>query len=279
MQKYSPLVSINITTYNRAHLLPRSIDSVLRQTYKNMEIIIVDDHSTDHTKKVVKKYLVNDKRVKYIYHKRNLGLSHSRNTALKASSGKYIAFMDDDDEWIDKNKIRKQVQIFETDKSNRLGIICSCVNIIRNKKTFQKILRKPKNLIKHMLQKNSLIYSPTVLIRRESLRETGVFDIKLKRDIDSDLYRSFIIKHNYDIYIMPDITTNIDETASNRITPLKNIRSLARHIYTDMRTLKKYFSAFLRYPSILLHRMGSITKAAIEIFILGISIILNIIKR
>ena len=91
------LVSVNITTFNRAHLLPRCLDSILTQSYKNLEIIIVDDCSTDYTEEVVKKYQAKDSRIKYFKHEKNMGNAHARNTALKNCSGFYVAFMDDDD--------------------------------------------------------------------------------------------------------------------------------------------------------------------------------------
>ena len=107
---YEDLISINITTYNRSHLLARCLDSVISQTYKNIEIVIVDDYSTDDTANVVDQYIARDPRIKYIRHKRNLGNAFSRNTAINNGTGKYVAFMDDDDVWIDSDKLVKQVK-------------------------------------------------------------------------------------------------------------------------------------------------------------------------
>src|SRR6056297_2055943 len=112
MGDIEPLVSVNLTTYNRAHLLHRAIKSVLNQAYKNLEIIIVDDGSDDNTYEVLENLGKNDNRINYIKHAKNRGNAAARNTALKNSSGEYIAFMDDDDEWIDPHKIEKQISIF-----------------------------------------------------------------------------------------------------------------------------------------------------------------------
>lgn len=104
--KNNPTVSVIIPTYNRAHLIERAIKSVLNQTYRDFELIIVDDGSTDNTAKVVKSF--NDGRIKYIKQQKNKGGSAVRNIGIKAASGKYIAFLDSDDEWL-SNKLNKQI--------------------------------------------------------------------------------------------------------------------------------------------------------------------------
>lgn len=98
--KNLPLISVNITTYNRAKQLVRYVEAVKKQSYPNMEIIIVDDNSTDNTQTVIDPYL-QDPRFLYIKHKINKGNAAARNTAWRNSKGEYIAFMDDDDIWID----------------------------------------------------------------------------------------------------------------------------------------------------------------------------------
>ena len=103
-------ISIVIPTYNRVDFLPKAIQSVLNQTYRNWEMIIVDDGSTDNTEEIVKGY--KESRIQYIVHKYNLGLSAARNTGIKKSRGEYIAFLDSDDEWFPE-KISCQMNIFQ----------------------------------------------------------------------------------------------------------------------------------------------------------------------
>ncbi|MFL6647920.1 MAG: glycosyltransferase family 2 protein [Sulfurifustaceae bacterium] len=98
-------VTVAIATFNRANVLPRAIASVLRQTVQSFEIIVVDDGSTPSTEPVVRG--IGDPRIRYIRHERNQGLPAARNTAIRAAAGEYIAFLDDDDEWLE-DKLEKQ---------------------------------------------------------------------------------------------------------------------------------------------------------------------------
>src|SRR5690606_21643920 len=112
-----PIVSVIIPTYNRPERLTRAINSVLDQTYKNIEVLVVDDNNphTDFRKEteiVMRKYKDNDQ-VKYIKHPRNKNGAAARNTGIQASAGKYIAFLDDDDEFL-PNRIEKLVNKMET---------------------------------------------------------------------------------------------------------------------------------------------------------------------
>ena len=110
---YNPLISVIIPTYNRGALLGRAIRSVLAQSYRNIEIIVVDDASDDYSGAVVKEF--SDNRLSYIRHDSNMGGAKARNTGIKAAKGEYIAFQDSDDEWVkDKlekhpNKLKKQL--------------------------------------------------------------------------------------------------------------------------------------------------------------------------
>ena len=101
------LVSIVMPSYNTEKYIVDSIDSVLKQTYTNWELIIVDDCSTDNTEKVVASY--NDERIKFIKKEVNSGAGESRNIALREAKGKWIAFLDSDDTWLPE-KLEKQIE-------------------------------------------------------------------------------------------------------------------------------------------------------------------------
>ena len=105
-----PKVSIILPTYNRAHLIGRSIESVLHQDFTDFELIIVNDGSTDGTEEVVGGF--GDGRIKYLKNDGNRGCSFSRNCAISRSSGEYIGFLDSGDEWL-PGKLGKQVNILD----------------------------------------------------------------------------------------------------------------------------------------------------------------------
>lgn len=106
------LVSIIMPSYNTASFIAESIQSVLAQSYKDWELLIVDDCSSDNTDQVVKPYL-SDERIIFLKNEKNSGAAVSRNTALREAKGKWIAFLDSDDLWM-PDKLKKQVSFMET---------------------------------------------------------------------------------------------------------------------------------------------------------------------
>lgn len=105
-----PAVSVVIPTYDRAAVLPRAIDSVLGQTVEDLELLVVDDGSTDRAPDVVAGYA--DDRVRCLRHEQNRGASAARNSGIEAASGDYVAFLDSDDEWL-AGKLETQLAVLE----------------------------------------------------------------------------------------------------------------------------------------------------------------------
>jgi len=98
-----PLVSIVMPTYNCAKYIEESVVSVIKQTYTNWELIIIDDCSTDNTEDIVKRYCEKDNRIKYFRLDVNSGAAIARNEGIKCAKGRYIAFLDSDDLWMEKS--------------------------------------------------------------------------------------------------------------------------------------------------------------------------------
>lgn len=175
-----PTVSVIIPTYNRAHLIPRAIQSVLSQTYRDFELIVVDDGSIDNTEEVVKSF--DDERIRYIKHERNKGVASARNTGIKIAKGKYVAFLDSDDEWF-PNKLEKHVQAFK-DAPPKVGVVYSGVWVLwynnRYRKTYISYPCKEKegDLHHSFLKKNS-IFPSAVLVKKECFSQAGMFDEEL----------------------------------------------------------------------------------------------------
>lgn len=110
------LISVIVPIYNMEKYLNKCVDSILNQTYSNLEIILVDDGSTDLSPKICDEYLKLDDRIK-VFHKKNGGLSDAKNFGLKKANGKYVGFVDSDD-WIDKNMYEEMYYKLKNTKSN-----------------------------------------------------------------------------------------------------------------------------------------------------------------
>ena len=179
------IVSIIIPTYNRAGLLKKSINSVLNQTFKNFEVIIVDDGSTDNTENVIKSF--NNSKIRYIKNKKNIGAATARNIGIKTAKGKFIAFQDSDDEWLPK-KLKKQVEILTAHQNNNI-VYTGFWRIKDNRKTYIPLNRvkcKEGNIYKELLEGN-FISTQTLLMKRECFEKAGMFDENLPRFQDWEL--------------------------------------------------------------------------------------------
>jgi glycosyltransferase involved in cell wall biosynthesis len=183
-----PKVSVIIPTYNRAKFLRSAIESILKQSYTDFEIIVSDDKSTDHTEAEVRSF--KDERIKYIKNKGNKGVSATRNSAIMASKGEYIAFLDDDDEWL-SDKLQMQVELLDKSQpticgvySNRLFIDGMSGKVISDNPGTDK---QQGNLLYQLMIK-SPIHTSTVIIRKRCLDEIGLFDENISYMEDYDLW-------------------------------------------------------------------------------------------
>ena len=183
----NPAVSVIIPTYNRAHLIGRAIKSVLNQTYQDFEIIVIDDGSTDDTEEVVRSFPC--KRIIYIKHKKNKGVSLARNTGIKVAKGKYIAFLDSDDEWLPE-KLDKQIKVLQNE-SPEVGVVYSNLCYIdESGKNMNKLLNHKKEgyIYEDLLGRNYVGAPSTLLIRKECFNQVGLFDDLLNAQEDWDMW-------------------------------------------------------------------------------------------
>ena len=116
-----PLISIILPVYNsKKERLTQSIESVFSQSFKDFELIIINDASTNDIEATILEYITKDKRIVYIKNKENLKLTKTLNKGLEISQGQYIARIDDDDIWMDKEKIQKQIDFMN--KNPKYGL-------------------------------------------------------------------------------------------------------------------------------------------------------------
>lgn len=169
----APAVSVIIPTYNRAHLLPRALRSVLEQTFTDFEVLVVDDGSTDDTRSVMD--ACHDPRVRYLPQRENRGVGAARNHGLRGSRGGLIAFLDSDDEWLPE-KLARQVALFH-ERDDDVGLVCTGVESVFGDGTRRiDVPSRRGTVYREMLQKNVIHGTSSVMIRRNVVANVGFFD-------------------------------------------------------------------------------------------------------
>lgn len=181
------MVSVVIPTFNRERTIKRAVDSVLNQTYKDIEVIVVDDCSTDNTEKIIMEY--NDSRLKYYKLNKNSGACVARNKGVELAKGEYIAFQDSDDSW-DENKLEIQLNNMEKNDSDVDFCMIKVVGEIENKTTIKPTSNDLKRIKKYGINKalcfQSFISTQSLIGKSECIKNIE-FDIKMPRLQDYDL--------------------------------------------------------------------------------------------
>ncbi len=196
-----PLVSVVIPAYNAAPFIRRAIDSVLAQTWKKLEIIVVDDGSTDETAAIASSY---GKPVTLVQ-KPNGGPSSARNLGIRKSRGDWIAFLDADDYWLPE-KLERQVILLR--EKAELGFCSTATLVMTPEGKTERIWPCPhidKDLLHTLFEENAAIAGSTssVLIRRDALPPRGPFDETLQGVEDTDLWMRLAAKSGYECISAP----------------------------------------------------------------------------
>jgi len=232
------LVSIIIPTYNRALFLKRAIDSVYSQSFRDFEVIVVDDGSTDETVKLAGKY---DSRLRYMYISHS-GVSKARNTGITNAKGKWISLLDSDDYWLSK-KLEKQVDYL---KKNKIYTVCHTDEIwIRNGKRINqgKRHKKYEGWFFYPSLELCLISPSSIMIHRDILSEVGLFDESMPWVEDYDLWLRITSKFPIG-YIDEKLvvkTGGHDDQLSKKIDGIERYRILALEKLIKSKTLSPSF--------------------------------------
>lgn len=226
-------ISVIIPSYNREKTLLRSINSVLNQSYKNIELIIIDDNSNDSTIEIIKK--IKDNRLKYIKNEINMGACYSRNLGIEKSTGKYIAFQDSDDEWV-KDKLEKQIKYL---KENGYDIVSCYMKQIYDNKVEKNFPNKDVNLdnIKTTIYYDNIFSTQTILGKKECFIKNK-FDNKLPRFQDWELmirmcnmFKVGFVKENLVYaYIQNDSISKNNEKAVEALQRINKIHGINNNI-------------------------------------------------
>ena len=183
--KNNPLVSILIPTYNSVDFVEDTVRSIMNQTYTNIEIVIVDDASTDGTMKILEKLSKEDKRIKLSQNKKNLGITDNMNNGIHKCIGKYIAILDGDD-WAYPYRIEEQVKLMEKDEEVVLcaGYMDICDENL-NVKTTRTYPLKDKEIRRAMVKYDPISH-PSSMWRKDALIKTDLYskNFPICRDYD-----------------------------------------------------------------------------------------------
>ncbi|MCK9581419.1 MAG: glycosyltransferase [Methanoregula sp.] len=244
-----------MTTYNREKYLPKAIDSILAQSFSDWELIIVDDGSIDNTEQVVREYTAKYSTIKFFKNENNLGIVKSRNLALNMCAGEYVAVLDSDDEWADKNKLQKQINFFGQNPDYVLcGTMAKIIN--ENNEEGGNVIHKISDteIRKRILFGNQFVHSSVMYRRAAALAAGG--------------YGEFGVGEDYDLFLrlglkgkvgnLPDIMVNYRRhpdgaTWKNR---LFSAREHLRIIQIYRAAYPNFFSALVKaYLRIFLARL------------------------
>ena len=223
-----PLVSIITPVYNAERFLSDTIKSVQNQTYKNWEILLIDDCSKDNSAQIIKEFQKYDNRIKYIKLKKNSGASVSRNEGIRNAKGRFIAFVDSDDIWKPE---KLEIQIKYMLKEN-LGFTFTSYRYMKeNGELTNKIAKASRKINYNGLLKNTIIGCSTVVIDREIV---DYFEMPLvRRGQDTATWLQILRKEKYAYGIEQDLVNYRlvgESLSSNKIKALKRTWNTYRNV-------------------------------------------------
>jgi glycosyltransferase involved in cell wall biosynthesis len=188
----NPLISVIIPTYNHGQFIEEAVESVLAQTYKNFEVIVVDDGSTDNTREILKKY---ERGITYIF-QNNKGVSSARNHGLSIAKGEVIAFLDSDDVWLPE-KLSSQLKIMQGEHS--IGLV-GCGSYVMDylgnveREWVPKHYKSQEEFLQQLSIRNILHNPSCMLVKKECFNRAGFFNECLQFGEDWDMWLR-IAKH------------------------------------------------------------------------------------
>jgi glycosyltransferase involved in cell wall biosynthesis len=205
-------VSVIITTYNRGKTLGRAIDSVCNQTFKDWELIVVDDASRDNTKSLMENYL-RDRRIKFFEHTTNRGQNPALNTGLEHVQGEYIAFLDSDDEWL-PDMLEAQLNSFKNNPD--IGGSYTWAGIAKNNGLVPGYrFSLEGDIYPQVLSQGYLSHMITIMVKKDCFKQIGNFDLNFKSGQDDEF--CFRLAKQYKIALIKEIKAIIHEDGGNQV--------------------------------------------------------------
>ncbi len=174
MSKNEALVSIVMPAYNCEKYVVEAINSILAQTYRNWELLVLDDGSKDNTLRIIEEFSQNDSRIKALPNGKNMGVSATRNRGIELASGEWIAFLDSDDMW-EPEKLEKQFEIVDKEAAEFLFTGSSYIN--EEGEPYKGIFEVPEKITYKKLRNQNVISCSSVLVKKKYFEH-----IKMEKD-------------------------------------------------------------------------------------------------
>ncbi|MRX54258.1 glycosyltransferase [Bacillus idriensis] len=275
MYTIKPCVSVIIPTYNRSNLLKKSIETVLGQTFTDFELIIVDDCSKDDTQKVILSF--NDPRIIYIKLEENQGAPFARNIGINKAKGKYVAFLDSDDQWLPE-KLQKQVLTFK--KNEKTGVVYTGIKkISENNVEYQTPIHRG-NILSKLFINNCVDSTSTVMVKKNVLLKVNGFDLDLPSCQDWDLWIRLSLITEFDFVSEPlvnyyrhdgdRISTNFNSVLKGHLAMYNKHENLAKEL-PNKNEQKFYFYIGKRiFRAAIIHQNNEFTKIGRKFFLKAI---------
>jgi glycosyltransferase involved in cell wall biosynthesis len=223
------LVSVVVATYNMGRYLPQAVQSVLAQTYPNVEVQIVDDGSSDDTEQVVRRWERHE-RVR-VHRQSNGGQAQARNRGIALTRGRYVAFLDADDEWLPQ-KLARQMPLFVTPQ---VGVVYSGYQCMDGEGRVLPPKPQPRmhrGQVSGALLIENFVSFQTAVVRRECLERYGGFDESIRMGDDYDLFLRLSAHCEFDFILEP--------TVRYRIWSGQMSKNYRRRYESGMRTMQKF---------------------------------------
>ncbi len=227
-----PKVSVVLTAYNSMPFLSEALTGVLTQTFKDFEVIIVDDGSTDQTPQWVSQQ--EDSRIKFILQS-NQGVSAARNAGITNSQGDYIAFLDGDDIW-EPTKLEKQVNIL--DKNPTVGLVHSWMAVMteNGELTGRLLISKSKGDVWRKIIEKNMVTPSSTMVRRSCIDKVGLFDQDLTVSEDWDLWIRLAEHYDFEVIEEPLVRYRQHVNSKSKRYPemLQDFRTIIERAFTSV---------------------------------------------
>lgn len=253
-------VSVIIPTYRRKQTVIRAIQSVLKQTYQDIEILIIDDNSDTVYSVYLTNYIksLNNEKIIYLKNEKHKNGACARNFGIKRATGEYVAFLDDDDEW-HPDKLTKQMKYINDNKIDGLSTYYSiyCENLLVKKcKKFN-----TRELLYKVFKREVSIYTSSLLFKKRSLIDINGFNEELIRHQDIQLMVDFLQDHTFDV--LPEYLVNIHIDSDINKPDLKKTLKIKQDFFmVEKENLKKL--SYTKQRDIIKAHYADIVKSALK---------------